>query len=55
MELKWLAFIQIQRLPPRMHYKWKEIIDLYSKQLWKIGGHQLTMKIRVDLRDNSII
>ena len=38
-----LLFVQIQTLPPRLHHKWKEIIEVCKKPM-KIIGDQLPTK-----------
>ena len=45
-----LLFIQIQTLPPSMHHKWKEIIDIVCKTTNKIIGEQLPTKSPIDLK-----
>ena len=44
-----LLFFQSQTLPPSMHHKWKEILDI----VYNIIGDQLPTKSPIELKDNS--
>ena len=35
MNINRLLFVQLQTLPLRVHHKWKEMIDMYTKQPMK--------------------
>ena len=47
--------IQIQKPPPSMHHKWKEIMMSYPKQPLEIVGDQLLAQSPIELKDNSIV
>ena len=50
-----LLFIQIQTIPPSMHQKWEETIDIVCKATnGKLWGTNSRWKVPLSFKDNSI-
>ena len=46
-----LLIIQIQPLPPSIHHKWQEILEVFMQNnQWKFIGGQLIMKSSIALK-----